>query len=456
MSRSTLLILALFFLAPRTWAQPGCIDPSVIDPTVLCPAVYDPVCGCNGVTYDNSCSAYNFYGVTSWTIGPCSLLDVTPPVLTVPADFTTECGAPITLEEATATDNSGVVTITETTEEIAGSCAGSYTLIRTFTATDPSGNSTTGQQTITVVDTTGPTWTSPPADATIGCTDPMEAESLMFAWAASGAGGAAFDACSAVSYGNDFDAIPLIDCTETVMVTVGFYAEDDCGNQTWATATLTITPNNVVVEPCENVAGLDFGPCDAILGYTHLNGYCTEISGCGTTIGPVDYSPAFYTTLEECVGSCNEGCISQEYLDLGGVTFCDIEVAEVCGCDGNTYTNSCVAKYYFGTVSWTDGPCVVIEVGGCTYPIACNYNPQAAFEDGSCLFPPLHCPMPAGTPGGGCTYNEAINFDESALWDDGSCTWTPCNENCPADVNGDGLITVSDVLMLLGQFGGIC
>jgi len=456
MYRITLLFLSFLFWLPSAWSQPGCIDASVIDPTVLCPGIFSPVCGCDGNTYSNSCIAYNGFGVTSWTDGPCSNLDVTPPLLTVPGDFTTECGAPINLEDATASDNSGSVELIEILEELAGDCPGSYILIRTFTATDPSGNSTTGQQTITVIDATGPMWSSPPADATIGCSDPLEAESAMFAWAASSAGGAAFDACSGVSYGNDFDAIPLLDCTETVTVTVGFYAEDECGNQTWTSATLTITPNNVAVDPCENVAGLDFGPCDAILGYTHLNGYCTEISGCGTTIGPVDYSPAFYATLEECVGSCNDGCISQEYLDLGMMIDCSPEVTEVCGCDGNTYQNSCVAQYYAGNISWTDGPCVVIEVGGCTYPFACNYNPEAAFEDGSCLFPPEHCPLPPDTPGGGCTYLEAINHDENAAWDDGSCTWPPCNDNCPEDVNGDGAVTVSDILLLLGQFGLIC
>lgn len=47
-----------------------CIDPSQINPLAVCPAVYAPVCGCNGITYSNSCFAYNA-GVTSWTEGEC-------------------------------------------------------------------------------------------------------------------------------------------------------------------------------------------------------------------------------------------------------------------------------------------------------------------------------------------------------------------------------------------------
>jgi len=213
---------------------------------------------------------------------------------------------------------------------------------------------------------------------------------------------------------------------------------------------------DVTVEPCEDIAGIDFGLCDAILGFARINGYCTEISGCGTTIGPVNYSPAFYTSLEECVVSCNEGCISQEYLDMGPMIDCAPEISQVCGCNGNTYDNACIAQYFGGNVTWTDGPCVVIEYGGCTYPGACNYDDGAAYEDGSCLFPPQHCPITPGTPGGGCTYTDAENYDDAATWDDGSCTYPPCNSDCQEDINNDGIVSVSDVLLLLGQFGMTC
>ena len=49
-----------------------CVDSSQIDVSVLCLAVVDPVCGCNGITYNNSCEATYYGGVTSYTAGPCT------------------------------------------------------------------------------------------------------------------------------------------------------------------------------------------------------------------------------------------------------------------------------------------------------------------------------------------------------------------------------------------------
>ena len=49
----------------------GCIDKSKINPNAFCPQDVPIVCGCDGVSYINSCQALAVAGVTSTVPGPC-------------------------------------------------------------------------------------------------------------------------------------------------------------------------------------------------------------------------------------------------------------------------------------------------------------------------------------------------------------------------------------------------
>ena len=161
------------------------------------------------------------------------------------------------------------------------------------------------------------------------------------------------------------------------------------------------TEGTCAVESCADVAGVDFGLCEMALGVANVGGTCQFVSGCGFNVGGINYAGAFFDSMESCMAECNPG----------------------------------------GTLP------------GCVYPEACNFNPLATEDDGSCTFPPFGCGF---SEGAGCMYPGALNYQPWALVDDGSCQFAPNAADCTGDVDGDNTVGVSDILTLLGQFGSVC
>ena len=108
------------------------------------------------------------------------------------------------------------------------------------------------------------------------------------------------------------------------------------------------------------------------------------------------------------------------------------------------------------------------DVPGCTDSAACNYNPDATLDNGTCLYDDAlgecggDCTADADEDGvcdsdeiPGCTNADADNYNPNATDDDGSCTFSP---ECPGDFDDSGVIGVNDVLIALGEFGclGVC
>ena len=74
--KNIFLILALstaFLSCEKSKNLPAlydCIDSNLIGNADECIEIYDPVCGCDGITYDNYCVA-DSSGITSYVAGEC-------------------------------------------------------------------------------------------------------------------------------------------------------------------------------------------------------------------------------------------------------------------------------------------------------------------------------------------------------------------------------------------------
>ena len=150
--------------------------------------------------------------------------------------------------------------------------------------------------------------------------------------------------------------------------------------------------------------------------------------------------------VEICLGS-GFGCTDPEACNY------DPEATTengTCNYDCNGCTDDMACNYDpFATED--DGSCEYTSCVGCTDSSACNYNPAATMDDGSCL--QLDACGVCGGDGStcsGCTDPEAENYDPSATVDDGSCSYP---NDCPEDLNNDGQISVADILLLLSDFG---
>ena len=162
----------------------------------------------------------------------------------------------------------------------------------------------------------------------------------------------------------------------------------------------------------------------------------------GTTImsgGPYSSSGSTYSETACVETGCYDVTINDSYGD--GICCAYGTGSYTITSDGNTLvsggefvstetTNFCV------TAGTNDTP-------GCMDSSACNYDSTATIDDGSCEF--ISCLV------FGCMDTTACNYDSTADYDDGSCEYTSCA--CTGDINGDGVITVADVLLVLSEFG---
>lgn len=196
-------------------------------------------------------------------------------------------------------------------------------------------------------------------------------------------------------------------------------------------------------------------PGDMLLALCSPGGECFQIGGYDYSLG--------YPSVASWPGGWN--------VSTPGTYTASIDLSGA-GIDGdgdwslqvvNGWASSGIVNYTLD-LEWPGLCAPPSDVPGCMDPAACNYDPIATVEDGSCLYTDA-----LGVCGGDCTADgnnngicdtdEACGMDacgDGTWWDVSTGLCLSLQTLCPGDVDFDGIITVNDILNTLGEFGGIC
>jgi chitinase len=176
-------------------------------------------------------------------------------------------------------------------------------------------------------------------------------------------------------------------------------------NQWWANPGEAPGSNAVWLYVSECTEGPDCNDC----GDGEIPG-CMDIASCNydSTATCDDGSCLQFDSCQECGGTGIAGCTDSTALNFNSMATCEDE--------------SC-------------------QYAGCMYSDACNYNPQAIVDDLTCMYP-------------GCLDPLALNYQSNAGCE-GTCYYSS-GSDLPMDLNGDCLVNIADLLLLLGGIGTAC
>ncbi len=263
------------------------------------------------------------------------------------ADITIECDDLASLTDPTVSDLCTFQVDLEKVETTTpGDCVDSYTINRTYTATDRCGNSTTATQSIFVDDTTPPVVTVDDPVLNLSCTDAIPAISF-----------STTDNCDDTPTTNVSEVSTPGACTDEYTITRTVTATDNCGNVGTGTQVINVTDNadpvlagipanttincdetpaaaNVTAtDDCDNDVDIDLAssttPGDC-LGESTITRTWTATDNCGNTSVATQIVTVIDNTAPELVGvpantsiQCDE---SPSIANVTGTDNCDVDV----------------------------------------------------------------------------------------------------------------------------------
>ena len=245
--------------------------------------------GCGGTgTITRTWKATDACGNAASGAQTITVVDTTPPALSVPSSLTVPCGSPTdpsATGQASATDTCSSPVVTHTDVTSLTGCSATGTIIRTWKAADACGNVATGVQTITIVDTTAPTLSIPPS-VTVPCGSPTDPSATGTA--------SATDACLS-PFVTHTDVTLLSGCDGTSTIIRTWKAADACGNVATGVQTITVVdrtapslsvPPNLTVDcghPTDPSATGQASATDSCSSPVVTHTDITSLTGCGGT-----------------------------------------------------------------------------------------------------------------------------------------------------------------------------
>jgi len=184
----------------------------------------------------------------------------------------------------------------------------------TFTAEDDCDNALVQTARFIVLDTLAPQIIEPVRDSIVYC-GISDIDGTLNTWITNNAGSVISDACSNISWTNDYDGLgaPAVPCDSdtTNRLTVTFTAEDDCSNTIVQTARFividTIPPVFVDTARDTIVECVGVGPdnLDALSVWLANNGGATAIEGCNNSLSSLIWSHNYDGNGIPLVDPCN-------------------------------------------------------------------------------------------------------------------------------------------------------
>jgi len=123
-----------------------------------------------------------------------------------------------------------------------------------------------------------------------------------------------------------------------------------------AERTYTLANGCNTANECLDLAGIDFGLCDMVLGIALVGNQCVSLAGCGWSVDGVDYAPYFFTNMELCMDCISGGgCMDLAGLDFGscdmylGLAVVNNQCVNMSGC-GTEVNGIDYSAYFYDTI----------------------------------------------------------------------------------------------------------